>query len=531
MELKLNTSLPIQFEKQEESEDSRFTKVKIYLMHTGKNLNNSIFNKSTVEDALPSLANIPIVGYISSDKVNEADFNGHEQRIVIDKDGVKFEYLGRVYGIIPETNNAQFEMKTVDGVEREFLTCEGLLYNKFPEAVEIFERDGQKPQSMELESGSIEGKFNKNGVYEFSKFKFEAACVLGENVTPAMTGSLIEKFSVSTMQDEVKELLAEFNKYFTNFNSEISKKGGENVDKKHEMLEQFSQLGEKVLEQMKQSLESYSLEELESKLLQMSEAEPREDESLDPPADEFTQDEDKTDEVPDEFALSGKQLESEIRNALSKEKYTDDWGWESRLFWFVDYDENRVIAEESKENRLVSLNYSLNGDFIEIDFASKKPVKISYVDMEGESSVGFALTSTERKEFELNQKVELTTKEVEEKFSEDKKEIETAKEELTTLREFKAGKDKEEKLSVIEKFSELPEDVVKPFIEEVEKYSKDELELNLLAEVGKLNLSFSKKQVKKNGNDPIVSLTNFESTKKDAPAWFSLVEEYKNNKN
>jgi hypothetical protein len=62
LELKLSSSIPIQFEKQEESEDSRFTKVKIYLMHTGKNLNNSIFNKSVVEDALPSLANIPIVG-------------------------------------------------------------------------------------------------------------------------------------------------------------------------------------------------------------------------------------------------------------------------------------------------------------------------------------------------------------------------------------------------------------------------------------------------------------------------------------
>jgi hypothetical protein len=528
LELKLNTSLPIQFEKQEESEDSRFTKVKISILHTGKNLNNSIFNKNIVEDALPSLANIPIVGYISTDKLNESDFNGHEQRIVIDKDGVKFEYLGRVYGIIPETNNAQFEMKTVDGVEREYLTCEGLLYNKFPEAIEIFERDGQKPQSMELESSSIEGKFNKNGVYEFSKFKFEAACVLGENVTPAMTGSLIEKFSVSTMQDEVKELLAEFNKNFTNFTSEISKEGGENVDKKLEMLGQFSQLGEEILEQVKLSLESYSVEELESKLLQMSEAEPRQEET---PVDEFTQDEPKTDDVPDEFALSGKQLESEIRNALSKEKYTDDWGWESRLFWFVDYDENRVIAEESKENRLVSLNYSLNGDFVEIDFASKKPVKISYVDMEGESIVGFALTSTERKEFELNQKVELTTKEVEDKFSEDKKEIETAQEELTTLREFKAGKDKEEKLSVIEKFSELPEDVVKPFIEGIDTYSKDELELNLLAEVGKLNLTFSKKSVKKNGNDPIVSLTNFETTKTNVPSWFSLVEEYKQNKN
>jgi hypothetical protein len=224
LELKINGTIPIQFEKQEISEDSRFTKVKIYLMHTGKNLNNSIFQKHVVEKALPSLANIPIVGYISTDKLNESDFNGHEQKIVIDKDGVSIEYLGRVYGIIPETNNATFEMKTVNGIEREYLVCEGLLYNKFPEAVEIFERDGSKSQSMELESASIEGKFDNKGVYEFSEFKFEAACVLGEGVTPAMTGSLIEKFSVSTMQDEMRELLAEFNNNFTNFTKEQVKK-------------------------------------------------------------------------------------------------------------------------------------------------------------------------------------------------------------------------------------------------------------------------------------------------------------------
>jgi hypothetical protein len=516
LELKLNTSLPIQFEKQEESEDSRFTKVKISLMHTGKNLNNSIFNKNVVEDALPSLANIPIVGYISTDNLNQSDFNGHEQKIVISKDGVSIEYLGRVYGIIPETNNATFEVRNIDGVEREYLVCDGLLYNKFPEAVEIFDRDGSKSQSMELESSSIEGKFDKKGVYEFSKFKFEAACILGEGVTPAMTGSLIEKFSVSTMQEQMSELLAEFNNNFTSYAT--SKEGGETVDKKLEMLEQFSQLGDEVLEQVKKSLESYSLEDLEVKLYQMSEAEPRVEEK-------------QEDEKPEEqFALSGKQLEKEIRNALKKDTFTDEWGWEYRSFWFVDYDENRIIAEESKENRLVSLGYSLNGDFVEVDFESKKPVKISYVDMEGESQVGFTLTSQERKEFELEQKKELVTKEIEDKFTTDKKAISDAQEELTSLREFKAQKDKEEKMAVVEKFSELPEEAIKPFMENIDQYSKEDLELNLLAEVGKRNLTFSKKD-KKKGSESIVSLTSFESTKTDAPAWFALVEEYKNNKN
>jgi hypothetical protein len=518
LELKLSSSIPIQFEKQEESEDSRFTKVKISLMHTGKNLNNSIFEKNVVEDALASLSNIPIVGYISTDNLNQSDFNGHEQKIVISKDGVNVEYLGRVYGIIPETNNATFETKTVNGVEREYLVCEGLLYNKFPEAIEIFERDGSKSQSMELESSSIEGKFDKKGVYQFSKFKFEAACILGEGVTPAMSGSLIEKFTISTMQNELKELLAEFNNNFTNFTKEISKEGGETVDKKLEMLEQFSQLGEDVLEQVKKSLESYSLEDLETKLHQMSESEPRVEEVK------------TVEETPEQFALTGNQLRNEIRNSLSKEKYTDKWGYESRSYWFIDHDENRVIAEDSQENRLIALDYTLNGDFVEVSFDSKRPIKISYVDMEGEEQVGFTLTSQERKEFEIEQQKELVTKEVEDKFTEDKKAITDVQGELTSLREFKAQKDKEDKMAVIEKFSELPEEAIKPFMDNIDQYSKEDLELNLLAEVGKRNLTFSKKQSKK-GSESIVSLTSFETTKTDVPSWFALVEQHKESKN
>jgi hypothetical protein len=286
------------------------------------------------------------------------------------------------------------------------------------------------------------------------------------------------------------------------------------------LLVQFSQLGEDVLEQVKKSLESYSIEDLETKLFQMSESEPRVEEQPEEPIVE----------TPEQFALTGNQLRHEIRNSLSKEKYMDKWDYESRSYWFVDHDESRIIAEDAQENRLVALDYALNGDFVEINFESKRPIKISYVDMEGESQVGFTLTSVERKEFELEQNKSLVTKEIEDKFAEDKKVIEDTKGELTSLREFKAQKDKKDKMAVIEKFSELPEDAIKPFMDNIDQYSKEDLELNLLAEVGKRNLTFSKKD-KRKGSESIVSLTSFETTKTDAPSWFALVEEYKNNKN
>ena len=56
-------SFPVFFEKINDYsiEDDRFTRVKVYLMHTGLNFNNSIFDKNVINDAIPTLEYIPIV--------------------------------------------------------------------------------------------------------------------------------------------------------------------------------------------------------------------------------------------------------------------------------------------------------------------------------------------------------------------------------------------------------------------------------------------------------------------------------------
>lgn len=138
MKFSLDTSIPVQFETIEQIGDSRFVRGKVWICHTGKNLNNSIFSKEVIEAAIPSLANIPVLGFIEVNNLNQTDFKGHEQRLIIDKNGVKIEYLGRMYGIVPESNNAKFEWKMCDdGIEREFLTAEVLLHTKFPECIDL----------------------------------------------------------------------------------------------------------------------------------------------------------------------------------------------------------------------------------------------------------------------------------------------------------------------------------------------------------------------------------------------------------
>lgn len=199
--------------------DVRFTKVKIWLMHMGKNLNGSIFNKSVVEKAIPSLANTPIVGSTLFKENGEEDFSGHGIDVKVSEDGeVKLVNTTIPYGVIPADNKAQFETRLCDdGIEREFLTCEGLLWNKWDEAVDIIvNKAGVTGQSMELDR-NYSGNFS-DGNFEFTDFKFNGACLLGKDETPAMTNSTVEMIFSAEAQEYIQNKLDLYNTY--SFNNE-----------------------------------------------------------------------------------------------------------------------------------------------------------------------------------------------------------------------------------------------------------------------------------------------------------------------
>lgn len=211
-------TIPIKFEEVKNVLDDRFMKVKIYLAHTGENRNGSIFSKEVLESMIPSLSNVPILGYIAVNDAGEKDFREHNEDLVIEGGKFTIKYKGHAWGTIPEDNNARFEMMYgEDGVEREYLVAEGLLWKKFPEVEEIFDRDGgYKSQSMEIFPPSAKGYVNEKGLFVFTEAKFEGACILGEDVTPAMISSRIERFSMAdNINQELSEMLREFNQYYS----------------------------------------------------------------------------------------------------------------------------------------------------------------------------------------------------------------------------------------------------------------------------------------------------------------------------
>ena len=197
--------------------DDRFRKVKIFIAHTGENLNNTSFSLESLVHLADSLAHVPIVGYIKEGEESIYDFSGHEEKITITTDGIDFEYIGVPFGFIPEDHNAHIEIR--DG--KQWLVAEGFLWTKFNQSIDIFEsNNGKKSQSMEIED--VLGYVDDEGVLHIEEAIFSALCILGNDVAPAMTGSTIEYFSTKhTFKDYVKEMALEF-----------SKRGDDTVDEK-----------------------------------------------------------------------------------------------------------------------------------------------------------------------------------------------------------------------------------------------------------------------------------------------------------
>ena len=243
-------SFPVTFEKIDEikSGDTRFTRLKCWLMHTNENYNYSSFSREVIEEALPTLAYIPVVGFIENNELGEEDFSDHRYIITKDNGEVKRVYKGSVYGVIlsSEDNNAHFETKICDdGIEREFIVADAIAWNFLEDSSQILNRDLIKDHSIELDENSIDGyEDEKTGIFHFTNFSFRAACVLGGSTRPAMEGSVVEvvNFSMSDFAKNIqKELINKYSeftkmmndtKFFTSQVNEKSKQGGiESMDK------------------------------------------------------------------------------------------------------------------------------------------------------------------------------------------------------------------------------------------------------------------------------------------------------------
>ena len=378
-----NFNIPITFAILDEvqGKDTRFLKIVIDVLHTGKNFNGSIFDEDVVNDAIPSIKNTPILGYILVDDDGDTDdFAAHEYKIVKQSEGYKYMYDGSAYGVIPESCNPRWINKVCDdGKLRKFLQVDALLWTKFERAVEIFQRDIVKGQSMEL-SNDFEGIENPDGSFTFTKFKFDGCCILSTSdpkIQPAMINSTaIACFSADTIASEIKEKLDEYASIINGRNENgllKSKEEGGIFDLNKEQLDILSKYSIKP-EALDFSVDdTMGLEEFEEKVAAFASANESNDDGNSVLCEDATTD----------FALNG-AFETELKEALYEEMMEDeDWGkYPKYSFYDFDPELSEVYAYDYADWKIYGFTYSVNGDKVTVDFASKKRKKLVIADFD-----------------------------------------------------------------------------------------------------------------------------------------------------
>jgi len=392
-------SFPVVFEKVKdfEVEDDRFTKVKVWLMHLGTNLNNSAFEKSVVDKAIPTLQYIPIMGFVELNDDNEKDFSDHRYIITKDEKGVRRKYMGTPYGVIKSSddNNTHYEERLCeDGETRTFLVTEGVIWNVLEDGAEIFHRDLVKSQSMELYEKSIDGYEDDDGIFHFTEFSFRAACVLGDDVTPAMTGSTIEvQFALSDFVRNIQSGLNDKYSTFTKLVNYTTLVDSTSDSISTEVVKEKTNGGVEIMENT-----------------------------------DFTQ------------TLLG--LFSDISALISQHEVTvDRWGYECPRYYAVDIQENEVIVVDTKDNyNYYGISFSVEADKPIVDFESAKRKKLRYEDyVDGDSSpegafdFGKHISEIENNAFAKVEEANTKVSEAEDKISEYEakvSEFETTKNEI-----------------------------------------------------------------------------------------------------
>lgn len=397
----MNQRYPISFLKKNEYEtsDFRFIDVCIDVMHTGANLNKTSFTKDVINKAVPTIANMPILGYVVNELDDEdKDFKGHEHELRITDTDVKYLYAGQAYGVIPESCNPRWVIKDDGtGTEREYLRVDGLIWTKFGDPVDIFTRDVTKNHSVELTDMIYEAK-RDDGITPVSSFKFDGCCILSTTdpkIQPAMTGSCVTaNFSVDDITSQIRERLYEYQSLQQNYSAKNENPSDEekgdippmNENEKNPAVTENAVVeGAVENSEVETTTAENAATETESEAVSTENAaseKSAENVTTETPAENAAPVEEGEPAASSEFTLTANQLRDEVYNALLEIQVPSRWDPECMIpkYWLTDIQGNEVIVTDSGTYQLMGIPYSMNGDNVVLEYENIKRKKVIYED-------------------------------------------------------------------------------------------------------------------------------------------------------
>lgn len=180
-------SLAICYEVDDAYDSDRFIKLKLNVMHDGKNFNMSSFSKKSIENAKSSIFNVPILAHTIFDDEGNPKFGGHDKHIEEDKNGNKKIIYDEIpIGLIPESTT--YEIKLMDD-KKYHLFVDAYVWKGYSNyAEDILNNKESVGLSMEI----IVGKYSfdtKKSIFNITDYRYQGITLLGDDKTPAMQGA------------------------------------------------------------------------------------------------------------------------------------------------------------------------------------------------------------------------------------------------------------------------------------------------------------------------------------------------------
>ena len=191
-------------------------KCQIKVLYIGENRNNSVISKEVATKMAQTLPGCPIVGWYKEDV---DDFRDHGNVIKIEENKIKMEKKTRPFGFIPTNAKVWFQFfedtdECGNITLREYLVTEGYLWTQF-EGGDLPIEDGGRPQSMELDEETLQGRWTidvkrDKEFFIINDAELKSLCILGKDVEPCYEGSNITPtvtFSNENFALELKDML------------------------------------------------------------------------------------------------------------------------------------------------------------------------------------------------------------------------------------------------------------------------------------------------------------------------------------
>lgn len=439
--MKKNLSLVYEFSGASVSDikeiNSSFASGSLKVMYLGANRNGSFFSRESVEKALPTLHNVPIVCHWDDEA---GEIGGHDVEVVTNEDGsLRLKNLTEPCGVVPEHAQFRFvEEEDDEGVSHVYLEIDGVLLWKRQDVYRhiIDDLGGKVKHSMEITV--TDGATDSSGYYNVHNFEFTALCLL-ENCEPCFQGSELELFSARNFKNHMEEMMCDLKEYMKQFDTPDGVEDKHLTEGGEEALEEKMELVAKYgidIDTLDFCIDDYTVEELEKKFNEMKNPEGENGSNS------------------GNFELTSNLFE-EIRTALSAETVMREWGVSER-YCYVDCDlaASEVYVWDTEDWLLYGLPYAMNGDKVCIDFACKKRKKYAIVDFdEGEQDSPFASM------FKLLEEKAHNAVEFEEKYTAVSEQVASMESELAELRKFrdetKESELKSQRKAILDRFEDL----------------------------------------------------------------------------